>query len=179
MQKKSPQKNTKQGFTLLFAVLVSTLVLAVGASIINIALKQVVLSGVGRESQYAFYAANTGIECAYYWDLAGFANRRVFATSTISLEPPEGEIFCAGIDIIADGDGAGNLIDYPGNKFHVNSFELDFESEEEGISSCAKIFVKKEILAGGIASTTIESRGYNTCDTENPRRIERGLELYY
>lgn len=27
--------------------------------------------------------------------------------------------------------------------------------------------------------TTIESRGYNTCDTSNPRRVERGLRIDY
>jgi acyl-coenzyme A thioesterase PaaI-like protein len=28
-------------------------------------------------------------------------------------------------------------------------------------------------------ATNILSRGYNTCDTNNPRRIERGLEMSY
>lgn len=27
--------------------------------------------------------------------------------------------------------------------------------------------------------TTIEARGYNTCDTSNPRRVERGLRIDY
>jgi hypothetical protein len=54
-----------KGFTMLFAVLVSVIVLAVGASIISIALKQVVLSGIGRESQYAFslQGYHSKVEC--------------------------------------------------------------------------------------------------------------------
>jgi hypothetical protein len=33
--------------------------------------------------------------------------------------------------------------------------------------------------AGPIVLTTIESRGYNTCDITNPRRVERGLGVQY
>lgn len=66
-------KNNKQqkGFTLLYAVLVSSIVLAASLSIINIALKQHKLSALSRESQVAFYAANTGVDCALYWDVKG------------------------------------------------------------------------------------------------------------
>ena len=47
------------------------------------AVRQVLLSGTGRDSQYAFYAANTGIECAMYWDLqASSTDSFVFATSS-------------------------------------------------------------------------------------------------
>jgi len=56
---------------LLYAVMTSTIILAVGVSIISIALKQLSISTLGRESQYAFYAANTGAECALYWDFHG------------------------------------------------------------------------------------------------------------
>ena len=58
----------QKGFTLLYAVLVSSIVLSASLSIINIALKQHKLSALSRESQVAFYAANTGIDCALYWE---------------------------------------------------------------------------------------------------------------
>lgn len=61
-------KNNQKGFTVLYAVLVSSLVLAIGVSIFNIAFKQLVLSSQVRESQFAFYAADSGLECALYWD---------------------------------------------------------------------------------------------------------------
>lgn len=60
-----------RGFVLLYAVMTSTIILAVGVSIISIALKQLSISTLSRESQYAFYAANTGAECALYWDFHG------------------------------------------------------------------------------------------------------------
>lgn len=63
--------NQKKGFTLLYAVIVSSIILAASISIINISLKQYKLSALSRESQIAFYAANTGVDCAVYWDIKG------------------------------------------------------------------------------------------------------------
>lgn len=57
------------GFALLFAILTASLILTVGLAIFNITLKEFVLSSQIRDSQFAFYAADTGLECALYWDL--------------------------------------------------------------------------------------------------------------
>src|SRR3989338_7573414 len=66
------------GFTLLLAALVASIVLSLGAAIFAIAQKQLTLSGIGRDSQFAFYAADTAAECALYWDF----RCNYFATST-------------------------------------------------------------------------------------------------
>jgi hypothetical protein len=176
----------EKGFTLLFAVIVSTLVLAVGGSIINIALKQVILSGTGRESQYAFYAANTGIECAYYLDIAGVNGVPAFATGTLSSFTPGGEASCAGTADIYNTDdydagGAGFDVEFSNNIAETSFYLQDFTNiEGVDLEYCALVTVIKTLNDGGrVASTTIESRGYNTCDDTNPRRIERGLEMRY
>ncbi len=153
---------------MLFAVLISIIVLAVGASIINIALKQVVLSGVGRESQYAFYAANTGIECALYWDL----NYDVFAKTTIDLGSDKDNAECAGVELLVQGklnaiaENSGDLI--------VSTFGLQMAGDR-----CVDVRVEKLVDAGVVASTTVVSRGYNTCVKNSPRRTERGLRITY
>lgn len=67
--KKNFYKNS--GFTLLYALIISSLILATVLSIVNIALKQSNIAGLGRRSQVAFYAANSGMECALYWVLHG------------------------------------------------------------------------------------------------------------
>ncbi len=64
-----PVKSKKKGVTLLLAVLVSSLLLSIGLAIFNITIKELLISGSGRESQFAFYAADTGAECALYWDV--------------------------------------------------------------------------------------------------------------
>jgi len=45
---------------------------------------------------------------------------------------------------------------------------------------CADVLVRKQWDSAGLVSTTtVTSRGYNTCDTSNPRRIQRALEFSY
>src|SRR5581483_9987816 len=73
-----------KGFAMLFAVLVASLLLAIGISIFNLTVKELILSSSGRESQFAFYAADTGAECAIYWDFKGVD---IFATSTDTRSP--------------------------------------------------------------------------------------------
>jgi len=60
--------DTQNGFTLLFAVLVGSLLLTIGVAIFNITIKEVILSSQARESQFSFYSADTGLECAFFWD---------------------------------------------------------------------------------------------------------------
>lgn len=191
MKQHTTLKNNK-GFTLLFAVIVSTLVLAVGGSIINIALKQVILSGVGRDSQYAFYAANTGIECALYWDITGLiSGRGGFATSSVSTAT--GPAGCAGTlnifdtDSVEDGGAEFKVtssvtVDWTTDDVTQSTFKLrDFKNiDGDPLEYCADVIVYKAVDNGGyVSATRIQSRGYNTCDIENPRRIERGLEMSY
>src|SRR4051812_44341832 len=63
------KRNTQRGFTLLLAALTASIALSMGASIFLIAKKEVTLSSLGRDSQYAFYSADQAAECALYWDL--------------------------------------------------------------------------------------------------------------
>lgn len=62
-------KNTQKGFVILFTVLVSSIILAIALGITNIALKEVLLAGSAKDAQYAFFSADTGAECALYWDI--------------------------------------------------------------------------------------------------------------
>jgi len=185
--------NKKKGFVLLFSVLVATLILAVGASIISIALKQVILSGAGRDSQFAFYAANTGAECALYWDLAGDSNGNiVFATSSTNLSFDKTEVTCLGKPLVSDLDELNDVcpldistdptwcVDDGGPDLTQTKFRITYENDgPDSQPYCADVIVKKYIKDGEVATTTIDSRGYNTCETNNPRRIERGLEFNY
>src|SRR6185295_5804256 len=65
----SKMKTKTRGFTLLISIVVTSMLLIVSFVVVNIALKQLILASAGRESQYAFYAADAGVECATYWDL--------------------------------------------------------------------------------------------------------------
>ncbi|MCB9805847.1 hypothetical protein H6775_01665 [Candidatus Nomurabacteria bacterium] len=198
-------KKQNKGFTLLFAVLVSVLVLAVGASIISIALKQVILSGAGRDSQFAFYASNTGLECALYWDLHpndnGGTLEYVFPANFPSQSISQTEwaddaaITCLGGEI-RTGDGfdsnpftdevSGYDWDTANNTFKfrlaiTNNIDDPNNDPVNDILYCVEVTITKEYDSGsGSTITNITSQGLNTCDPENnPRAIERGLVLRY
>jgi hypothetical protein len=184
MKKLFQKNNTKKdkGFTILFAVLVSSLVLAVGSSIIALSFRQILLSGSARESQFAFYAANSGYECALYWDNNGYEDKPVFATSSnsVGLLADPNDIRCLGYGVKFN-DATTNP-DNSGQYFAEKTFTIWFNNDES--DQCAVVTVRKDHVGhvdgvGGTINTEIDSYGYNTCDTSNPRRIERGLEVFY
>ncbi len=111
------KKNKNLGFTLLLSLLVMSVVLAVGLGVFNIIIKEIQLSGLGRESEIASYAAETGIECVEYWDLQKHA---ISTTTSVSIT-------CGGNSINA---GWSNGITF---------FNLPLTN-----GSCAKITINKQ-----------------------------------
>lgn len=75
----------EKGFTLLLAALIASIVLSLGVSIAGLIQKELILSSTGRDSQFAFYAADSGAECALYWDV----RKRVFSSAS-----PPSDIAC-------------------------------------------------------------------------------------
>lgn len=183
--------NNKKGFTLLFAILVSILILAVGASIINIALKQVILSGAGRESQFAFYAANTGMECALFWDLNG-ATVDGAGVAKYIFPPPDSpgsrrddldSINCSGTNITTGSSIYSQSYTAPWvTETNSTTFRIAISNSISGIDNtlyCAEVTVDKEVINNAVY-TTITSQGLNTCDPDsNSRAVQRGLVLQY
>lgn len=150
--------NPRRGFILLVAVLVSGILLALGFAIYNIVAKDLVLSSSGRESQFAFFASDSGIECALYWD---------GTPDAFSLDSILTDISCAGATVPLTSN-------YDGINILTTTFSVPFGAG--AASPCADVLVTKYIAE---RQTTIESRGYNTCVTTNPRRIERAIRVRY
>src|SRR3989344_1683665 len=72
-----------KGFTLFVAMIVTSTLLLISMGIVNLAVREVFISASGRDSQQAFYAADTGLECALYWDVQNpSTGQSAFATST-------------------------------------------------------------------------------------------------
>ena len=148
--------------------ILGSLLLVVGLSIFNITIKEVILSSAARESQFAFYAADTGIECALNWDFnynnGITSTSTVFATSTDIHIIPSPAI-CVGFDLRSIWD--------PIEKeafAATTTFELDIGK------GCVNVQVTK---FGNPSKTRIESRGRNTCDEGDPRRVERAIFVAY
>ena len=179
------QTNKKQtkGFTILFAVLVSSLILALGLGIVSITMKEVQLSGAGRDSQLAFYAADSGAECAFYWDLKG----DYFATSTTWSGSNQNDIKCNKQVLLNNGDwsdsrdiGATTTFWFTMAGVADNTVFNHGSSNDSNISKpCTTVTVAKFKDVNGNQKTSIDARGYNTCDGNSPRRLERGYSIEY
>lgn len=160
------------GFTLLIAIITTSMLLIISFVVINVALKQLILANANKESQHAFYAADGGTECAVYWDLVDSTLSR-FATTT------PGSITCNGQTISTNSQtvptlpiGTMSLVGGGGDLNPTSIFKIDFT---EG---CAIVRVTKS-YTGNTLVTIIDSRGYNTCDVNASRRYERGVVMSY
>lgn len=154
----------------MLAALVASLLTALGLAMFSIAQKEVVLSSLGRDSQFAFYAADTGAECALYWDFKYDA----FATSTVysSTSTPA---TCAGQPLqdfptpyeTGNPDGVAGL---------GGGYTSTFWFEPEGF--CVYVTVTKQEVH---PRTVIESLGYSApCSQPNhPRRLERAVRASF
>ncbi len=61
------QKNNQKGFALLMSLIVVGVVVSVGLTILDLSIKQLVLSSNSKDSEIALHAANAGLECAQHW----------------------------------------------------------------------------------------------------------------
>jgi hypothetical protein len=175
---KNFSKNNKAGYTLLFAVLVSSLVLAIGISILTISKKEFLLATSARESTSAFYSADSGLECAIYHD-----NGANFSTST----PEATTVSCAGFQPTVNYE-AVNTFGADGGVF---SFDIKLSNGACSIVTVDKTYYNSPTDspdAGYVPRTTITSKGYNIgwdtsgntgCNQPSPRRVERALKLVY
>ncbi len=169
-----------KGFTLLLASLIASILLAIGLSMFTIAQKEIVLSGLGRESQYAFYAADAGTECALYWAFKGAfdplvpyhgakCNNQVIG----EYRPPEST---SQTDLILGGK------DYDINGESVTNFWFE-QKQSNNKKRCINVKVTKYNY--GETRTKINSKGYNVGCNNNgdpiltPRTLERAVQLTY
>ncbi len=155
--------NYKRGIALYIAITVTGALVLVSYAIIEIALKQIAISSIGRDSQQAFYAADTGAECAVYWDIKNPTNAGVsaFATDTPNA-------------INCNNQPLTPTLTIGTNLAGTSTFRMFFGTDPY----CADVTVGKSYV-GSNRKTTIESRGYNTCDTTAPQRVERAVRISY
>lgn len=177
MKIKNPKKQYNTGISLVISLIMMTLLLALSFSIGNIILRQLRLTNIGTNSQISFYAADSALECALYWDtytdgtVYGDYDNAIFGTTTT---------YSAGANPIKCGVNASNPlsfqknIDFPVSDIATTTFDIDY-----GQKTCAHVEVVKTPNR-----TKISTSGYNTgaltnsCDLTNAvlnRVVERGL----
>ena len=174
-----PEK--KRGFTVFFAMLVGGLALSIGLAIFELTVRELELSGTATQSQYAIYAADTGAECALYWDFKCdigpcASTGSAFATSSASAMPLSG-VTCNGIDIAATALAASPPT-WPlaaTASAATTTFTITFAPQPY----CVQVTVEK---SGNPSRTTVTSRGYNAAcppAASGVPRLERVLQVSY
>jgi hypothetical protein len=157
-------KNTKKnkGFVILFAVMLSSILLAISLGVSNISFREVSFSTSAKDANDAFFAADTGVECALVNDKEGstsFTN-----TSSMTIE-------CLGQPINLGGDG-------------ISFWTFDIVGLGSNGRPCAQVRIDKDTTLG---TTIIVSKGYSsdnqniddTVCTPTSNSLERQLEVTY
>ncbi len=175
-----------RGIAILYAVLLTSVILSIGLLLMDIVTKQIILASTGRNSQAAFYAANLGVECVKYWDnkeAFGFVEADLWSKENRLYDDPEDPLItCAGGEIPA------SWIEEVSDS-QDQSFSTKFRIERP--NACIKMSIKKDINflnyqgescseTDSCGDTLIMVSGYNTfCDdiNDNPRTLERSIRI--
>jgi len=156
-----PPARHSRGFALLIAVIFMSVMLAIGLALGSLSYKQQVLASSAIQSQHAFYAADTGLECALYAD----QKESLFdVASGGTLLTCDGQSFP--ISSVTEGENV------------VSRVQLTLDND----TRCADVTVYK--LSSGLWKTYLFSQGYDvSCATvANPngaRFIVRDIKSKY
>ena len=156
--------HTKQdGFVILFAVLISSIILLIGMGMFRISIKETVLSSTARESTLAFFMADSGMECALYAEIKHglYDNEAPPYSISANLCDPRSP------STLRNAGGSSNT-----SAILFNLINLD-------MASCAQVRVENNNGVRGITS-----KGYNICNngvpaSNNPLLLQRELFISY
>jgi len=157
--------SSQRGFTLLIAIILSTVALVMGLALADAAYKQVVLSSSAKQSQVAFYAADSALECALYYD-------QQFVAFAPGGSYPQGNIRCESRQVT-------NFVQssYSGGS-RLTTFTVPCAGG--GVSASVSIYKQGSGTCGSNGATScLYATGYNTCNASDPNRFERGLKVLY
>lgn len=174
------QKNIKfsQGFAVLFAVLLSSFLITLGISIFNISLKEIQITTSARDSQIAYYVADSARECAIYWDLKEGAFPVCSDSSCNQIRNANGDLIDVGntytSNIECNNTPISLTFDKASTTFSVSKNDFFHASSTNLSAPVSDINIKNEYYPSinGVV-TTIEARGHNTGIIG--RRVERGI----
>ncbi len=124
-------KQHKNGFALLLAIIVSSIVLAIGVSLLQVSINQINLASTARESEIAFQSASAGMECMQYW-------RNIKTSQLVLIASPTqlSDIFCFG------GMPNSQTVSRPFSNTssgNVDKYSYEFKLGTKATDSCLKI----------------------------------------
>lgn len=156
-----------RGFTLLVALIFISVILSVGLALTDIAYKQIILASTAQQSEYAFYNADSALECGLEQD----QQHDTFDYTNEPIANNQGPFTCEGQAITFNG---GPVVVSAPTSTRTTTFNVGCSSG----GTLAQVTVLKS-LVGGTYRTVIYSDGFNTCNANNPQLVERGLQSHY
>ncbi len=171
--------NKKRGIAIFIAVVTVSALMLIALAISDIAYKEQIISASGRDSRIAFFAADSGVECALFHDLKGGSDS-LFTFAKPGGIAQVGTISCGELSLESH---VSNSSSQTITTFYFNISETP--------KACTIVRVVKADAGGGVFSTLIESRGYNNiCKIESPtppnplinegdRNLERSIQVTY
>lgn len=156
--------NTKKGYAILFTLVVVSIISSIAIGVANSVSKQLVLSSLAHDSQMAFYAADTAAECALYASESTTVLNALGGLPQIAIS---GAQFYCGVD--DNGSSFGIDVATLSPTFYT------FNANPSLGGSCFTVNIDQSLTPQKI----IEIKGYNTCDTNSQRQVERGILVEY
>ncbi len=161
----SSNASLESGFAMLFTVLVVSVILAIALGISDITFKQTMLSNLAKNSQLAFYQADSGVECGMYYDttVGEFPSSTADSPDGTTVDKVPTQLTC----------GANTL------SLVISQSRTNYFVYQENItdsSPCYSITFDKTYTATD--KNRVSSRGFSTCQS-TPQQVERGLNLSY
>lgn len=167
-------KNKQKGFVLLFAVVLTSIILSIALGLADVSFKELRFGSSARDTGESFFASDTGIECALFYDLKGAETELGDSVSPFGYDGSLGEL---------------STLQCAGQVFQLNegNFSLEgpwtFTLTGLGLreNACAIVLVDKTTIEN---TTRIVSKGYNAkkelnCTGDLPNTTEREIELRY
>ncbi|HUX80840.1 MAG TPA: hypothetical protein VMV38_00775, partial [Candidatus Paceibacterota bacterium] len=167
-------KNTHQGFALLIAIIFMSVMLSFGLALAALSYKQETLASSALGSQYAFYAADSALECALY------ADQQSLTFTPYPSTPPatEPSISCNGTSANALSSSLWTPTEW------IITYRIPLDTAA-GTPHCADVTIYKYSTAQADGATTrVFSQGYDvSCSTVasplGARFSSRGMSARY
>jgi Tfp pilus assembly protein PilX len=181
------QKN--KGYALMFTVVVVSIISLIAIGLSNATYKQMILSSIARDSQTAFYMADTVVECIEYQDnvVGKFpSNSTAYAGSTFTCGSQNGgtlytlTVAAIALPALTNITGAYS-INLLGNSAGGTAWSSEVVPCFGGTVYKFTVPHSGDPVFGN--DTTIDTQilgsGYNICNKNNTRTVERTIKVNY
>lgn len=226
------QDRNEDGYILAFSLIVVGILLLVSVSLSRVINKETMFSRLVDYNRVAYFAADTGIECAQYIDNvlrdnsvnislflnstssadgktefeSNAVNNVFFPTSTISsmsASDYKSKIYCASSgnsnqifndnqstnssgyvntadEVISNLSQRKSSYNIVGDSLHATTTfgMVIYDGENQPRCTLVQFAKTREPLYGMTSGFTIISRGYSSCGSENPNKVERTIQIY-